>query len=984
MKRLLFFSILTSVFSGVFAQENYFQQEVNYKIDVTLDDKKDELSGHIEFEYTNNSSDTLREMYIHLWPNAYKNDKTALAKQQAREGNYYLSFAINKAKGRIDSLEFKVDGQLVNFEYFEKQEDIAHLTLPQALAPGAKIKIATPFHVVIPIGTISRLGHIGQSYQITQWYPKPAVYDKDGWHPIPYLNQGEFYSEFGTFDVSITLPENYIVGSTGELQTQNEIDRLNTLSSTPAPVQPSNEFPKSSESMKTLRYTASKVHDFGWFADKRWIVRKGEVTLPQSGRKVTTWAMYTPGNAEEWEKGVSYINEAITSYSEWVGDYPYSQCTAVDGTISAGGGMEYPMVTVIGSTHSDFELETVIVHEVGHNWFYGILGTNERINGWMDEGINSFMETLTMEAAHPEARIYDGILGRKMGEVLGIEDMPYNYQNEIMYQLFARVGGDQPIQTNSIDFTSGNYGSVMYKKTGLAFNYLKNYLGDDLFKQCMHSYFDTWKFKHPTPADIKKTFESTSNKNLDWFFEDVIKTDKVIDYKIAKVKESNEGYSVVVFNAGLIDAPFSISVEREGKIVSTKWVEGIEEGNWSSYIVEDIKKGDVILLNNQPGSLDVERSNNRTRTTGAFRKIEPITLKFFAGVEDPEKTQLFWLPAVGWNNYDKWMLGATLHNQTVPLRKFNFSITPMYSISENRLVGVAKIEGISRNITQGIRAKRFTQYTGNYRNTSYLLLNPYLQWNSKKGSSVSNWSSFIRGDLFFNRITAITDFENIYYKTSQNYSGVKISGEIKKGFIGGEWSLNPSYIGMVYDEFVMGHTVRAQTSATFTYWKRKKRKVIAKAFGGLTAGDIPYPLQWSGTAGSGDVFNQYLFFGRSEFEGLLSNQIISNQGGVLMPISQYSFGAPQKMGTIYLEADIPVKLPLSIFAGAGFAPNQDMIWSAGASIPIVRGFAQIYVPLMYSSNIQSIVDRSNFGWQDYIMFELNLDLVNPFEFLKGL
>lgn len=994
MKKLLIISIFSNILLLSQAQEGYFQQEVNYKINVSLNDEANELDGNIEFEYLNNSADTLKEMFIHLWPNAYKNDKTALAKQLARGGNYFLSFAINKAKGSIDSLDFKIDGQQVNYTFYEKQEDIALLVLPRALAPGEKIKVSTPFHVNIPLGTISRLGHIGQSFQITQWYPKPAVYDKDGWHPIPYLTQGEFYSEFGTFDVSITLPENYTVGATGELQTQSEIDRLNTLSSTPAPVEPSKDFPKSSQTLKTLRYTVSNVHDFGWFADKRWIVRKGEVKLPHSGRTVTTWAMYTPGNAAEWEKGISYINEAISSYSEWVGDYPYSQCTAVDGTISAGGGMEYPMVTVIGSTRGDFELETVIVHEVGHNWFYGILGTNERINGWMDEGINSFMETITMENAHPEARIYDGILGKKMGEVLGIEDMPYNYQNEMMYQIFARVGADQPIQTNSIDFTSGNYGSIMYKKTGLAFNYLRNYLGDDLFKECMHNYFDTWKFKHPTPSDIQKSFESTSKKDLNWFFEDVIKTDKVIDYKIAKVRKADKGMTVEVFNAGLIDAPFSISVERDGKVISTKWVLGIEEGNWSSYVVEDAMKGDVILLNNQPGSLDIERSNNRSRTEGVFRRTEPVTLKFLGGVQNPEKTQLFWMPAVGWNNYDKWMLGATLHNRTAPLKKFNFSATPMYSISTNRVVGLAKLEWISRNVNWGVRGKRFTQYGQDILSSSsnlvqrtdisYVLVNPFVQWKSKKGSSVSNWSSMLRADVLFNRTTLKRSVTDYTFTNSNNYYGVQISGELKKGFIGGDWTFNPSYIALAFDEVSISHTIRAQTSVSYTYWKKKKRKVIAKAFGGLTSGDLPYPLQWSGTGGGGDVFNQFLLFGRTERTGILSNQIVSNQGGVLMPISPYSFGSPQKMGTFYVEADVPIKLPLSLFAGAGVAPDQDMLFSAGASIPIVRGIAQIYVPLLFSSNIQSIVDRSNYGWQDYIMFELNLDLMNPFDFMKGL
>jgi len=206
---------------------------------------------------------------------------------------------------------------------------------------------------------------------------------------MPYLNQGEFYSEFGSFDVSITLPKNYVVGATGdlvdgeeELAFLNELD-VQTRASTETV---SNDFPASSEEMKTLRYKQNKVHDFAWFADKRWKVLKDEVTLPNSGKVVTTWSMFTPENDSLWRASPEYLKDAIHYYSLWNGDYPYNQVTAVDGTISAGGGMEYPNVTVIGSNGNALELETVIVHEVGHNWFYGIWDRmNARMLGWMKE-----------------------------------------------------------------------------------------------------------------------------------------------------------------------------------------------------------------------------------------------------------------------------------------------------------------------------------------------------------------------------------------------------------------------------------------------------------------------------------------------------------------------------------------------------------------------------------------------------------------------
>ncbi len=206
----------------------------------------------------------------------------------------------------------------------------------------------------IPDGKFSRLGHTGQAYYITQWYPKPAVFDANGWHAMPYLTLGEFYSEFGSFDVTITLPANYVVGATGILaECRGSELHERTAAGYRAFGEVANAFPPSSAKTKTLCTSHRiNVHDFAWFADKRFIVRKSEVALPTSGRTVTTWALFTPKNAKLWNDAVNYVNESVQFYSQWVGDYPYDACTAVDGTISAGGGMEYPMITIIGNMNT--------------------------------------------------------------------------------------------------------------------------------------------------------------------------------------------------------------------------------------------------------------------------------------------------------------------------------------------------------------------------------------------------------------------------------------------------------------------------------------------------------------------------------------------------------------------------------------------------------------------------------------------------------
>ena len=261
------------MFPKAFSQQ-YFQQKVNYSIDVTLNDKRHELSAFEKVEYFNNSQDTLRFLYFHLWPNAYSNNTTDLAKQLFTKKGKQRLFNDPQLRGSIDSLNFKVDNKEVVWYLLPNQPDICKITLNKPLYPGQSILISTPFHVNIPKGVTSRLGHIGESYQISQWYPKPAVYDKTGWHQMPYLDQGEFYSEFGSFDVRITLPENYTVGASGDLQTKLEVERLNKLAADTSWIRNSKKgtisFPISSSQTMQSRACYCLCSVAFWFVRRRW------------------------------------------------------------------------------------------------------------------------------------------------------------------------------------------------------------------------------------------------------------------------------------------------------------------------------------------------------------------------------------------------------------------------------------------------------------------------------------------------------------------------------------------------------------------------------------------------------------------------------------------------------------------------------------------------------------------------------------------
>ncbi|MEO5563135.1 MAG: M1 family metallopeptidase, partial [Chitinophagaceae bacterium] len=489
------------------ANSQYWQQQVNYSIDVSLNDKEHSLNGFEKIEYINNSPDTLRFIWFHLWPNAYKTDKTAYSDQLLENGSTSFYFSGKEEKGYINRLDFKVDNVTASAEDHPEHIDIIKLMLPTPLAPSQKINITTAFHVRLPYN-FSRGGHDGESYQATQWYPKPAVYDSKGWHPMPYLDQGEFYSEFGNFDVNITVPSNYVVAATGELMDESEKEWLKTRSSfTWAPVQKKiktkggsvktlvQKFPASSKEVKTLHFKQDRIHDFAWFADKRFIVAMDSCRLP-SGRTISVQSYYTSAEKTLWQNSVQYGKRAIQFYSGYIGEYPYNTASVVQGPKSFGGGMEYPTITVISPLKSSAELESVIAHELGHNWFYGILATNERDHPWMDEGINTFYE-------------------RRYKQLWSIKSNP---SDKMLSETFEAEKLDQPISTNSTTFTASNYDLIGYYKTSEWMNWLQSQLGEEAFNKAMKEYYAKWQFKHPQPEDFKKTIEESTGRNLDSAF----------------------------------------------------------------------------------------------------------------------------------------------------------------------------------------------------------------------------------------------------------------------------------------------------------------------------------------------------------------------------------------------------------------------------------------------------------------------------------
>ena len=1024
----LFLTVLG--FTPLFAQKNYFQQEVNYRINVTLDDREHTITGDIAFEYINHSPDQLTEIWVHLWPNAFQNRRSAYCKQALRTGSGKFYFAPDSSLGRMTLLDFTANGDKVQWNFDPKNPDIALLKLAQPLPPEGRVTIGTPFKVKIP-ASFSRLGHVGTSYQMTQWFPKPAVYDTEGWHAIPYLNQGEFYSEFGNFDVTITLPDNYVVGATGSLQNASEIaflakkeaetkdflanmpvETVKTAKRKKKKEDDTDVFPASSTTMKTIRYKAEKVHDFAWFADKRFYVLKDTARLA-SGATVDCWGMFTKSDFKHWKKGAFYVKRAVEFYSEHVGEYPWPQATAVHSALSAGGGMEYPMITVIGNSTSDKSLDEVITHEVGHNWFYGLLASNERDHPWMDEGMNSYYEQRYMRKYYGSGSIETSVPKKVYNPDV------YGSILETGLLLLAHNGEDSPGDLNSDKMTGIAYGLQVYMKTAYCLRWFENAVGTAKFDAAMKDYYRNWSFKHPRPVDFYNSMK-TSGLDATWLMTQM-QTRKHTDPAIKSVTKDGQGnYLLKIRQRGQTEAPFVVAALKNGQTVTSRWFTPAPGQTTYEFGPAD---ADAFVIDPEHRTLDYNRTNNDIKTSGVFKKVNPLRVKILAPFQQPQRTTIGVLPWVGKNAYDKTMVGLLLYNPPVPGRAVQYYLAPGFSLNTKELVGGGDIryrfhpiDGPVKRFILGVNGRTFNDDQRGVEEkyyTRYYRVTPWARAEFRSGNTAIRQSVQFRWNYIGQEAGFDTagikqpDFISNIWETKYKFSNLSLPNP---------YDLTLVLEGQNWDEEGTNH----QYLRLGLEWKQQlyymeKRKISLRFYGGYflkntyrdrkTVGFGANDQTARGTLslaqnGYTDYKYDYLYVGRNESGGLGGRQVNLAEGGF-----KYAFGgayaATGDVGhsnnylfALNLEADLPKRLPFGFplktyldlgYADLGYLPTggdepQQFFASGGFVISLLKGNVNVYLPVANTKNIKRLYkESSNGNYLGRITWSIKLDGLEPLE-----
>jgi hypothetical protein len=992
--------LLQCLFSGVLRAQAHWQQEVDYLIQVKLDDSTQSLHGHITMYYTNNSPNTLSFIYMHLMPNAYKSKRSALNNQLLAHDEQSLQFANNIYKGYIDSLNWKVNREPVISKPCKDSVDIAILELPEPLLPGETVRLETSFYIKLPSSHLSRMGYKDHAYYLTQWYPKPAVYDSYGWHPMSYLDQGEFFSEFGNYEVQITVPDNFVVAATGELTTTREIKALDTLARfTSTYVHPKKrKYLKNSVEPsvknKTLTYRIKNVHDFAFCADPELLLVKD--TIQVENKPVIIQSFVKMSHLANWKNANQYLKEAIEFYSEEVGAYQYPVFSLVDVDDITGGDAEYPTIAWINDSYT---IEEAIVHEVGNNWFYGVIANNERDEHWMDEGINTFYESKFFTEKYPDNKIhyYAGLLDGK--------NFPYYQQSHTEYYQFARQNKDLPVKTAAHLLSVENYWVLSYSKPAAFTWYLYNICGADSFKNIMHEYYDAWKFKHPINGDLHEIFKAHIGDKADWFFDQGMISNEKLNYEIKSVKRTGEELNIEIVNRGEIEAPIYIETWNAGykkmDVYNFEPVSG--KGNITIPYNAAIK---WISLDNGMSIPDVDLSNNYVKLEDGKKVPKPTRFNFFTSFENPYRKHVYFMPGFSGNIYDGIQVGMLLHNYGLLVKPTEWFILPMFAGQSLRpafLGSITHTHYFKKNNPDRLFFKTSAAMQSYNMASGTPLwsfqLSPALKFIFERRDMYSPLVHEVglRNQLLVTQVDPVLQLNNRWKFLMQNVLYYKLI--FKKRL----WQIENTVSLEHVNDFGINYNIAPLTSftpslklynelkITYTYFKGKSAiqlRVFAGTF--LTNPSMVTDTRFrlSGWRGIWDyAFNDY-YLGRSEPTGFFSQQVGHQDGD--FKINTFIGQTNKWIITANLEWDIPMiyagaYMDIGTYSGAGSYPgSQPFVYNGGFYLRTPDRVFQIYFPMIASTDITKSVALNTTTYWERIRFTVQLQNLQIIKTLRKL
>lgn len=974
--------------SNSWAQD--WQQRVDYDIEVSLDTARKVLTGQMTMTYHNNAPQTLNEIQLHLWNNAYKDKGSFFNQQNLSSNNDKFYWADEMEMGGYQEITFTQNGETIETTHPRNNIEYVALALTDPLPSGTSTQIEIEFTSKIPY-IFSRGGWGPDFFALTQWFPKAAVYNDEGWHLFPYLEMGEYFADFGDYEVSMTVPQGYEMAATGTLTDSTTLD----------------------SNLIQYTYFAENVLDFAWFAGGNMISVHSTTTLENghevelhylaprnyslnSNKVADSLVPQIEGVVNNNLSPIEMLERSVRFYSEQVAPYPYPQMTVVVGPLNTGSGMEYPMITLVGPTPSARALDRVIAHEVGHNWFQAILGFNERESPYLDEGINSFYENKYMD-------IHYDLESQNFRFMYARTDLDFN---QFLYLGSYQRGDLVPVNSHSHDMDMIQYYFNGYMIPPSLFLKLEETTGSDQFRKNMMDFYNEFRYSHPTIEDLRTIFERNdpSGRDFGWFFEDILTTVQPFDMAITDVQTRGDNYQVTLENRGAFPAPATVLAYDGKKVIHSQTIETFSGQQTISFPIDDYDYFSV----DQSLTIDQTPHNNKYEFIPVRKQkfLNPV-----AGLNNPGINKIWFDPYISYNYIDGATFGVGLHNITLPGNNFEFYIQPGFGVGSNEVVGLAGMDYfIPRNNSAvrywniGWSAKRYT-YANNEElgyNLNYLRLNPHLKISFQTANKFTPWYKTLEFSVPI-VIQDIDEFnENGEYAGNNQINRIlpRVHFKMRKYSPVNNLEVNLKAEFLSYEGFQEESQNYLKTTAELKtdYAYAPNQRIYARFFvGGFPVNSarrigsvanylVPGTLGMSSQAYHDYAFDGY-FLDRSErSDGLLERQIRMEDGGFKNYLgSSYAMvtgNSNSFLGAVNLSLDLPFigrYVPLKPYLDLGIyddatpsGTGTKFIYSGGLQLGKDKWPVALYLPLFGSDDIMNIHKERGNVWKR-LSFRMSLE-----------
>ena len=926
---ILLLCILATPF--VFSQEN----AINIK--AVLDAEKDVLKIQQEIVFHNTSDSILTNIYLHNWANSYRDRKTPLSKRFIEDFKKDLYFAKEKDLGSTTIKSLSVDFENVNFKEVKNQADIIEILLDKPLFPNTKIKISITYLIKIPSARFTKYGKTKMGYHLRNWYLTPAVYDK-GWKLMSNLNMDDLYEKGTDFKIEIDIPKEFVV--------ESNLYQYETLK------EDKNSYFLIGKNKTDIILGINKSKQLKTFKTKS-ITIYTDIFSEELNPKVTT----------------TILNRELLFIKKYLGKYPHLEIYIDKATQRKNPIYGLNQLPSFLRPFSDtFKWDIAMFKALTKRYIENTLLLNKRTDYWLIDGIQNYLMIEYIEAFYPEIKLLGTVSNYWFIRTFNLSKLKFNDKYPFIYQFSARKFLDQSLNTSADSLSNFNRKIVSKYKAGLGFRYLKGYLGDTILNSSFKEFYQKNQLKIISSENFKEIITAKTTKDLDWFFNDFLNTNKKIDHTIDAITPEKDSLKVVLRNKRNSTTPVALYALKDGEVKLKKWVEKVDSIKTVKIINDDFDK---LVLNYENLYPEYNTLDNwRNVKKKLFNK--PIKFTFYSDIEAPDFNQLFYEPNVDYNFYDGLILGAKLNNKPILKRNLEFNIAPAYALKSNSING-----------NFSIKYNQFFEKTKIYKITygvsgnslhyapelSYKSLIPYVAINFKRKSLRETSSRSLSAKIVHINKEVAPQTQ----KTDQdNYSVFSVSYDYRKPDIIKEvrYRFNTEF-AKDFSKVSLDLRYRALSSSD--------TQLDFRFFAGAFLNNKTKSDYFSfGLDRTNDYLFQLNYFGRSEESGIFSQQYIITEGG-------FKSVLPTRIANQFMSSfnsSIGLWRWVELYNDVAFLKNRNQpvyfAYENGVRFNFVHEIFEIYFPL-YSNNGWEVQQNA---YPEKIRFTFSASLGSIYNFFR--